>query len=712
MSGGDRHSLWLDDQGQVYSADINYYGQLCDGTTADKNTPTLISTLSNVVGISAGGTISVFLKNDGTVWSCGANHAGQLGTTVTNGIAVNGYPISSVPVQVSSLSNVKKVVAGWYYALALKTDGTVWAFGYNGYCRLGTSGISNSTQPIQVPGLTNIVDIDASFGHSLALKSDGTVWAWGRNAYGQVGNGATIDVCAPVQVLSDAVSISVGGSHSAALKKDNTAWVWGFNQDGGLGVGTTVNVIVPTKLITFDGKKIINIIRGGYSFFAVEDQGSNIQAISAWGGTSNGGKGAWIGYLGIGDTSNAIVTTPTPAFQNVQNIMSISGGEETHTLVIDKDCKAWAAGSNTNGHLGDGTTINRTNLVPVLKNGTQLQLCKTYSNGLVAYYPLDGNGNDASGNNNHLTPQNNPIWTQGKVGQAVSLDGLSYLQKNNFNFYTKDFSVALFARADNVTDWYKFMFALHSGGSGTGQGDAGIGIHLAYASLRPTFTTSDGQGCCYSTTYTQYVNRPLFNGLEASKWYHIVFSRQNGVQKLYIDGVMVSSTNEINVTPDFSLQSGLLEIGAPNYYQGGWTTNGRDTAKWKGLIDEVYLYNRALSDSEITGLYNKRTQLPTKFKLTYNVTGLGSAGASVNFNPIGTSCGTGCMEYAAGTQVSVTPTFDSSLSAFNNFSSTTSSTTCVGNSCSLKMDKDQNVTGLFDKKNILCRLQKRAQEKA
>ena len=113
------------------------------------------------------------LRSDGTVWACGSNFAGQLGDGTTT--------ISLVPVQVSGLSNVIAVAVGDYHSLALKSDGTVWAWGDNSWGQMGDGGENPVDRliPVQVSGLSGVVEIDASSWHSLALKSDGTLWAWG-----------------------------------------------------------------------------------------------------------------------------------------------------------------------------------------------------------------------------------------------------------------------------------------------------------------------------------------------------------------------------------------------------------------------------------------------------------------------------------------------------------------------------------------------------
>jgi alpha-tubulin suppressor-like RCC1 family protein len=146
-------------------------------------------------------------------------------------------PADPVPVQVPGLTDVKAVAAGGGHSLALKSDGTVWAWGWNGDGQLGDGTTRSRTAPVQVSGLTGVVRIAAGGAHSLAVKDDGTVWAWGSNAGGQLGDGTTMDRLTPVQVktLSGATTVAAGRFHSLALKEDGTLWAWGDDQFGQLG---------------------------------------------------------------------------------------------------------------------------------------------------------------------------------------------------------------------------------------------------------------------------------------------------------------------------------------------------------------------------------------------------------------------------------------------------------------------------------------------
>lgn len=195
IAAGYFYSLFLKNDGTVWAVGYNSYGQLGIGTTElYKTTPVQVSSLTGIIAIAAGDKHSLFLKNNGTVWAAGSNGAGQLG---------DGSLLSKIiPVQVSSLTGITKVAAGDNHSLFVKSDGTVWAVGANIYGQLGdgTAG-GYKTTPVQVTSLTGITKVAGGNGHSLFVKNDGTVWATGWNFYGGLGDGTTVDKKTPVQVM-------------------------------------------------------------------------------------------------------------------------------------------------------------------------------------------------------------------------------------------------------------------------------------------------------------------------------------------------------------------------------------------------------------------------------------------------------------------------------------------------------------------------------
>ncbi|MEP7154943.1 MAG: hypothetical protein ABI905_04165 [Betaproteobacteria bacterium] len=250
ISAGALHTLALRTDGIIVAWGYNYSGQLGDRAIEDVNVPSPVLGLSNVAEISAGANHSLARKNDGTVWAWGQNDSGQLG----NGTLIDGHTGRTTPVAVSALNGVRAISAGDSHSLALKTDGTVWAWGSNGGGRLGDGTIVDRLVPVQVRGLTNIIAIAAANVHSLALKGDGTVWAWGSNYGYQLGDGTGDEHILPVQVvdLSGVVAIAAN-SHALALKGDGTVVAWGGNNNGQLGDGTLVDRARPVVVVRENG---------------------------------------------------------------------------------------------------------------------------------------------------------------------------------------------------------------------------------------------------------------------------------------------------------------------------------------------------------------------------------------------------------------------------------------------------------------------------
>ena len=157
-------------------------------------------------------------------------------------------PVTAVTVDEAS-SYSKMISAGSDHCVVLKSDGTVYTWGGNGYGQLGDGTTTERNTPVQVSGLTGIVAISAGYSHCVALKGDGTVYTWGSNS-GGMGDGTTTNRYAPVQVsgLTGVVAVAAGSSHCVALKGDGTVYTWGRNVEGQLGDGTITQRNTPIKV--------------------------------------------------------------------------------------------------------------------------------------------------------------------------------------------------------------------------------------------------------------------------------------------------------------------------------------------------------------------------------------------------------------------------------------------------------------------------------
>ena len=350
IAGGLFHSLALKSDGMIWAWGDNENGQLGDGTiTAGTITPVLVSGFNDAIAITGGCAHSLALKDDGTVWAWGSDYYGQLGSGIPT--------VRETPVKVNGRHEVTDIAAGGYHSLALGNDGTVWAWGGNYSGQLGDGTTIDRAEPGMVNGLNGkFTKIAAGYSHSLALKDDRTVWAWGNNYYGQLGDGTETMRTTPVRVggLTGIVAVSGGGSHSLALKSDGTVWAWGSNGSGQLGDGTTIVRTTPVRVSGLTG--IIAVSGGGYHSLALKSDGT----VWAWGSNSSG-------QLGDGTTTSR--TTPVQV-SGLTGIIAVSGGGY-HSLALKSDSTVWAWGLNSNGQLGDGTTTSKK--TPVRINGIDRQ---------------------------------------------------------------------------------------------------------------------------------------------------------------------------------------------------------------------------------------------------------------------------------------------------------------------------------------------------
>ena len=231
--------------GKAFAWGYNEFGHLGNGTHGlgtEKNLPGAVGNLTGVKSVKAGGDHGLALKENGTVWAWGENNYGQLGNE-TSGPGTD----KNLPIKVASLgTGVKAIAAGQYHSLALMKDGTVRSWGQNSDGQLGNGTDDPRDTPGPVSNLSGVKAIatDAAGSHNLALKTDGTVRSWGYNSRGQLGNGASLpgaDKTTPVRVanLSNVKAVATGGYHSLAVLESGRARAWGYNEYGQLGNGAS-----------------------------------------------------------------------------------------------------------------------------------------------------------------------------------------------------------------------------------------------------------------------------------------------------------------------------------------------------------------------------------------------------------------------------------------------------------------------------------------
>jgi hypothetical protein len=322
---------------------------------------------------------SLALRSDGQLLSWGNDSDGQLGRPV------DGAHHSQSPSQVGDGREWAAVACGSYHTMALKRDGTLWSWGNNDTGQLGRP--VSAEHPARIPGQVGTADdwtaIDCGGYHSVALRSDGTLWAWGNNGWGQLGLGDRMDRAAPVQVgtAADWAAFDCGGAHVLALKRDGTLWTWGSNDDGQLG--RTGNALSPGRVGTESTWR--SVVGGSVHSVAIRGDGT----LWSWGSDDHGqlgrsGDPGTPGQVGVdhdwtaaacsyhtlalkssgtlwswGDNADGQLGRPgdtqTPGRVGDADDWVAVGSGRYHSLALAGDATLLSWGDNEYGQLGDGS---------------------------------------------------------------------------------------------------------------------------------------------------------------------------------------------------------------------------------------------------------------------------------------------------------------------------------------------------------------------
>jgi LruC domain-containing protein len=329
--------------GTLWGWGYNLNGQLGNGTYTNATSPMPLGTGYATLSPGAGHTLAI--KTDGTLWAWGENDYGEVGIGTVTAQGIN------TPVQVGNASNWAAISAGRYHSLAVTTDGSLYAWGRNnnasqaaGAGQLGNNTTTDSSVPILIG--TGYSQVAAGTFFSAALKTDGTVWTWGWSKFDPLGNGVegspSVSVLAPAQIMSGVITLTTGSYQGYAIKADHSLWVWGYNYFGTLGngmSGATANVNTPVQVATG-----IASAHGAMNFSAVLKLDGTIWTTG----------GAFNGELGTGTTtvnSNTFMQVAGTGYSTM-----VVGSADVQAL--KPDGTLWNWGANTVGSLGNGTTVS------------------------------------------------------------------------------------------------------------------------------------------------------------------------------------------------------------------------------------------------------------------------------------------------------------------------------------------------------------------
>ena len=343
---GRTYSVAIKTDGTLWGWGSNDYGQLGVGDEVNRDVPTQVGTDTNWVSVAVGSAdyffvsdVTLAIKTDGTLWAWGSNGNGELG--------LSDSANRNVPTQVGTDTNWQQCTVGGGFSMCLKTDGTLWSTGWNGYKQLGLGDGTNRDQFTQIGSDTNWAQVSATYYSAGAVKNDGTLWTWGSAAFNRLGLPAGPDRSAPTQVGTDSdwILVSMASSSGFAIKDDHTLWAWGINWYGELGRGDTVDQATPVQVGT--DTNWASVAAGNFHTIASKLDGT----LWAWGANLSG-------QLGNGTIDEDPHTSPIQVGADTDwaTVFTNSDtGGVGHILVLKNDGRLYAWGNDSSFQLGRNT---------------------------------------------------------------------------------------------------------------------------------------------------------------------------------------------------------------------------------------------------------------------------------------------------------------------------------------------------------------------
>jgi len=355
---------------QVYSWGKNDIGQLGVNDLTCRSSPSQEVSSSNDWCDISNANHTIGIKTDGTLWGWGCNINGQLG--------VNDLTCRSSPSQEVSSSNYWCCVSVYRYSTsAVKSDGTLWAWGAGARHRLGTGSLVNYCSPVQEAcSRTGWIKTSVGEDHGAAIKDTGELYSWGFNAVGQIGIGDTSIVTAqsPIQDITSATDwcdVSSGQQQTGAVKTDGSIYMWGLGDRGRLGNNSVINHSSPVREIS-SSSNWCRISTGSFHTIALKTDG----ALWGWGSD-------YFGQIGDGTTCGGLYdgwSSPVQEFCSATNWCAATAHGTQQTGAIKTDGTLWSWGWNGNGQLGTNNTVNRCSPVQEISSSCWCLVSSGYCN--------------------------------------------------------------------------------------------------------------------------------------------------------------------------------------------------------------------------------------------------------------------------------------------------------------------------------------------
>lgn len=374
VSARYNHTVLLRSDGRLLACGDNSFGQLGFPSSGNALKASMAG-FEGAVAVSTGGGFTVAVRQvDNSVWVWGDNFFGQLGDGRAPSVSVSPVQVvvregtegaeTHVP-----LDGVAAVSGGANHAVAVKQDGSVWAWGGNNCGQVGAGPEAAGAAPYAtlVPTAFTATAVAAGGDFTLALASDGTVYAWGCNGSGQLGNGSVDESQSPfpaptpvmvssTQPLTEVSAIAANGKHALALKADGTVWSWGEHQ--GFEEGSEAPWSQPYARQVAPLAQMEAVSAGGWHNLALVEATESLPSVLwGWGDAEPAAGKLGDAYMTVSDWWAPVQVIGT-AWDISQRIVRIEAGS-SHTVALLTDGSVWAWGGNGSGELGDGTTDSR-----------------------------------------------------------------------------------------------------------------------------------------------------------------------------------------------------------------------------------------------------------------------------------------------------------------------------------------------------------------
>jgi alpha-tubulin suppressor-like RCC1 family protein len=353
------------------------------------------------------------MKTDSTFWCWGLNNYGQLGIPNSGSNSIN------LITYFGNSTVWREIVAGDFYTMGIKQNGTLWAWGNNEDYRLGDGTNTNRLTPVQIGNGQNWKHVFSGSYNTFATKQDGTLWAWGSAIYGGLGTGSIVDQSTPVQVGidNDWLSVSSGYRYSLGLKQNGVLVGWGYCNSNQLGDGDFNNRYTPV------------LLRAGNTYKQAQAAYTHAQCIKTdntrevWGYNYSGLPGT--GVSSTTPLNPTTITIPTTTWKDVS-------GNRLFSAAISQTGTLYTWGDNDYGNLGQGnapttitpTQVGATNEWLTIKTGNQSFVIGIKNDGTLWSWGNGANGQLGTGFYNTLT-----IPTQ--IGMCSSSTSILEVNTNN-----------------------------------------------------------------------------------------------------------------------------------------------------------------------------------------------------------------------------------------------------------------------------------------